>query len=272
MLGASQRVAVQPEPLGMADAVRCGLASVETRHTLIVWGDQVALRPESLDFSMRLHQGSAQPAAVCPTLWRDHPYIHFERESDKVVRILQAREGDAMPERGESDSGVFLFRTDALRHYLPRLLESGECIGKKTGELNFLPIFPILDQVNHGPNHDRSRIGRSKFASRRRVPGAPIADAIDSAALYRAATARERMTTLAPSIPEPKTPHRSKLNVVLFSGGSGTQSITEAFLKHPQISLTILINAYDDGHSTGRLRRFIPGMLGPQMSAKTSTA
>ena len=51
--------------------------------------------------------------------------------------------------------------------------------------------------------------------------------------------------------------------MVLFSGGSGTQSITEAFLKHPQISLTILINAYDDGHSTGRLRRFIPGMLGP---------
>src|SRR5450755_4438655 len=54
-----------------------------------------------------------------------------------------------------------------------------------------------------------------------------------------------------------------KLQVVLFSGGSGTQSITEAFLKHPQIALTIIINAYDDGHSTGRLRRFIPGMLGP---------
>jgi 2-phospho-L-lactate transferase/gluconeogenesis factor (CofD/UPF0052 family) len=51
--------------------------------------------------------------------------------------------------------------------------------------------------------------------------------------------------------------------VVLFSGGSGTKSITEALLRHPQISLTILINAYDDGHSTGRLRRFIPGMLGP---------
>src|SRR5882762_7988821 len=56
---------------------------------------------------------------------------------------------------------------------------------------------------------------------------------------------------------------RSKINVVLFSGGSGTQSITEALLRHPQISLTILINAYDDGHSTGRLRRFVPGMLGP---------
>ncbi len=58
-------------------------------------------------------------------------------------------------------------------------------------------------------------------------------------------------------------PRRSKLSVVLFSGGSGTQSITEACLKRPQITVTILINAYDDGHSTGRLRRFIPGMLGP---------
>jgi 2-phospho-L-lactate transferase/gluconeogenesis factor (CofD/UPF0052 family) len=56
---------------------------------------------------------------------------------------------------------------------------------------------------------------------------------------------------------------KDKLNVVLFSGGTGTHSITEAFLKHPQIALTILINAYDDGHSTGRLRKFIPGMLGP---------
>jgi 2-phospho-L-lactate transferase/gluconeogenesis factor (CofD/UPF0052 family) len=56
---------------------------------------------------------------------------------------------------------------------------------------------------------------------------------------------------------------RTSINVVLFSGGSGTQSITEALRRHPQISLKILINAYDDGHSTGRLRRFIPGMLGP---------
>src|SRR6266403_1021604 len=61
----------------------------------------------------------------------------------------------------------------------------------------------------------------------------------------------------------PPAASRSKINVVLFSGGSGTQTITEALLRHPQISLAILINAYDDGHSTGRLRRFIPGMLGP---------
>ena len=60
-----------------------------------------------------------------------------------------------------------------------------------------------------------------------------------------------------------KAPPKSRINVVLFSGGSGTRSIIEALLRHPQLSLTILINAYDDGLSTGRLRRFVPGMLGP---------
>lgn len=140
-------LALQNEPIGMADAIRCGLAEVKTANTLIIWGDQVAVKPESLDFLMRLHQGSAQPAATCPTLWRDHPYIHFERsESGSITCVLQAREGDRMPEHGESDAGVFLFRTAALREYLPRLLESPECIGVKTRELNFLPIFPLLSE------------------------------------------------------------------------------------------------------------------------------
>ncbi len=60
--------------------------------------------------------------------------------------------------------------------------------------------------------------------------------------------------------------HRSRdslLKVVLFSGGSGTGTIAASLLRNRQVSLTVIINAYDDGHSTGRLRRFIPGMLGP---------
>jgi len=69
--------------------------------------------------------------------------------------------------------------------------------------------------------------------------------------------------SLVPARASRKSKARSQINVVLFSGGSGTQSITEALRRHPQISLRILINAYDDGHSTGRLRRFIRGMLGP---------
>ena len=49
----------------------------------------------------------------------------------------------------------------------------------------------------------------------------------------------------------------------MFSGGRGTESLAKAFVAHPQIELYLLLNAYDDGLSTGRLRRFIPGFLGP---------
>jgi bifunctional UDP-N-acetylglucosamine pyrophosphorylase/glucosamine-1-phosphate N-acetyltransferase len=148
LLPGHHRIAVQPEPRGMADAIACGLPFVGTPHTMIVWGDQVALRMSSLEFAMGVHQGPATPAATCPTLLRNSPYIHFERDqSGRVIRVLQAREGDAMPERGESDSGVFLFRTETLRRDLPRLLASTECTGKQTGELNFLPIFPMLESL-----------------------------------------------------------------------------------------------------------------------------
>jgi 2-phospho-L-lactate transferase/gluconeogenesis factor (CofD/UPF0052 family) len=54
-----------------------------------------------------------------------------------------------------------------------------------------------------------------------------------------------------------------RVNVVLFSGGRGAASIASALLNHEQISLTNIVNAYDDGLSTGRLRAFVPGMLGP---------
>jgi bifunctional UDP-N-acetylglucosamine pyrophosphorylase/glucosamine-1-phosphate N-acetyltransferase len=148
LLPGRQRIALQDEPRGMADAIAKGLPAVETANTMIVWGDQVALQPASLQFAMRIHQGPAQPDATCPTVWRDRPYIHFQRDaSGQVVQVLQAREGDALPPRGESDSGVFMFRTAALRRTLPRLLKSAAALGKQTGELNFLPILPMLDHL-----------------------------------------------------------------------------------------------------------------------------
>ncbi|KAB8027999.1 2-phospho-L-lactate transferase CofD family protein [Fluviispira multicolorata] len=54
-----------------------------------------------------------------------------------------------------------------------------------------------------------------------------------------------------------------KINVVIFSGGRGSASLTTALLNHEQINLKVLVNAYDDGLSTGLIRNLIPGMLGP---------
>ncbi len=53
------------------------------------------------------------------------------------------------------------------------------------------------------------------------------------------------------------------MKIVLFCGGRGSATLIRAMLRHPDIDLTLLVNAYDDGQSTGALRSFIPGMLGP---------
>jgi 2-phospho-L-lactate transferase/gluconeogenesis factor (CofD/UPF0052 family) len=51
--------------------------------------------------------------------------------------------------------------------------------------------------------------------------------------------------------------------VSVFCGGRGGSNLIREFLRRPDVELYALINAYDDGLSTGELRGFIPGMLGP---------
>ncbi|MBW8708860.1 MAG: YvcK family protein [Alphaproteobacteria bacterium] len=55
----------------------------------------------------------------------------------------------------------------------------------------------------------------------------------------------------------------SMTRIVLFCGGRGSATIIRALLRQSDVELTLLVNAYDDGLSTGTLRNFIPGMLGP---------
>ena len=59
-----------------------------------------------------------------------------------------------------------------------------------------------------------------------------------------------------------------KLSVVIFCGGRGAASIINACLCYPEISLTLVVNGYDNGLSTGKLRSSIPGLLGPSDSGK----
>jgi 2-phospho-L-lactate transferase/gluconeogenesis factor (CofD/UPF0052 family) len=53
------------------------------------------------------------------------------------------------------------------------------------------------------------------------------------------------------------------MKIALFCGGRGSATIIRALLRRTDIELSLLVNAYDDGLSTGALRSFIPGMLGP---------
>jgi 2-phospho-L-lactate transferase/gluconeogenesis factor (CofD/UPF0052 family) len=64
---------------------------------------------------------------------------------------------------------------------------------------------------------------------------------------------------------------RSRLRVVLFSGGRGAGAIARQLIRHPAIDLTLAINGYDDGASTGEVRRFLGDCLGPSDFRKNAS-
>lgn len=53
------------------------------------------------------------------------------------------------------------------------------------------------------------------------------------------------------------------MKICCFSGGRGAQKLLDALSKTPNVHLTVVINGYDDGKSTGEIRRLIPEFLGP---------
>ena len=52
------------------------------------------------------------------------------------------------------------------------------------------------------------------------------------------------------------------LNIVILNGGRGAAVVIPALLARQGLHVTSVVNAYDDGKSTGEIRRFF-GMLGP---------
>ena len=53
------------------------------------------------------------------------------------------------------------------------------------------------------------------------------------------------------------------MKISLFCGGRGSSNLIRELVDDTDVELTLIVNAYDDGLSTGEIRRLIPGMLGP---------
>lgn len=61
------------------------------------------------------------------------------------------------------------------------------------------------------------------------------------------------------------------MRVVLFSGGRGSGALAELLATDQRIDLTVAINGYDDGASTGEVRRFLGDALGPSDFRKNAS-
>jgi 2-phospho-L-lactate transferase/gluconeogenesis factor (CofD/UPF0052 family) len=72
-------------------------------------------------------------------------------------------------------------------------------------------------------------------------------------------------------VPSSSGERAATLNVVLFSGGRGSGALTRQLVTRSGVSLTIAINGYDDGASTGAIRRFLGDSLGPSDFRKNAS-
>jgi len=148
-LATPTELAVQPQAVGMADAVLAARAApsvAEADLLLIVWGDQVVLRAETLRRLVALLEDMDADLAL-PTRTLPNPYIHFERDrSGRLQHVRQAREDDDMPVIGESDCGVFLVRREEFFERLQGYVAAPVTRGRVTGEVNFLP-FLVSEQA-----------------------------------------------------------------------------------------------------------------------------
>ena len=135
---------VQPHPTGMLDAILLAERAVRASmpdEVWVVWCDQVAIHPRTIQRLAETTAAASEAALVMPVVQRRQPYIHLRRDTaGRIDAVLHRREGDAMPEVGESDMGLFALSRHAYLELLPAYAAEVS-IGTTTGERNFLPFI-----------------------------------------------------------------------------------------------------------------------------------
>jgi bifunctional UDP-N-acetylglucosamine pyrophosphorylase/glucosamine-1-phosphate N-acetyltransferase len=150
--GFDVQYAQQPEPTGMLDAILLASDAAQRQpvaRVWITWCDQIGIHPDTVVTLGRLSQERAEDAAILPTSQQPTPYIHLDRDAaSRIMGIRQRREGDRMPEVGESDMGLFSLSPDAYFTLLPQFGDE-TAQAASTRERNFLPFLPWLVQRGH---------------------------------------------------------------------------------------------------------------------------
>jgi bifunctional N-acetylglucosamine-1-phosphate-uridyltransferase/glucosamine-1-phosphate-acetyltransferase GlmU-like protein len=137
-------LSVQPEPIGMGDAIFRG-HSIWSRApiVLVVWGDQIFVSRETLAAACALHGNAARTIAL-PLASIAEPYVEYVfGDNDRLLAVRQSREGDRCAPGGLGDVGAFVLSTEGLLPEWNSYL-AGARAGAVTGEANFLPFLPYL--------------------------------------------------------------------------------------------------------------------------------
>jgi CTP:molybdopterin cytidylyltransferase MocA len=143
-------IVIQPSPTGMADAILaagpvvCSAGAPPT--AVILWGDQIGVRRETLSRALAVHaRHPLHPAVTVPLARVDGPYVHYEFDSNgRLVAVKQRREGDVLPDAGQADCGCFVISPARVFPVLRRLRSSNLLEGALSHEQNFLQALPFI--------------------------------------------------------------------------------------------------------------------------------
>jgi CTP:molybdopterin cytidylyltransferase MocA len=179
---------IQPSPTGMADAILATeptLCAVDAAPTaVILWGDQIGVRRETVERALAVHaRHPLHPAVTVPLARVDAPYVHYEFDAhDRLIAVRQRREGDALPDVGQADCGCFVVSPARVFPLLRRLRTSSLLEGPLSREQNFLQALPFIareapvvgvtgalvaDTIGLNSAADLERLSRATGSSRR---------------------------------------------------------------------------------------------------------
>jgi bifunctional UDP-N-acetylglucosamine pyrophosphorylase / glucosamine-1-phosphate N-acetyltransferase len=140
-------VSIQPEAIGMGDAIFRGFPVWSGARTiLIVWGDQALVSADTLSKACALHGGKPR-TIVLPLVTLPEPCAEYVFANDgHLIAVRQSREGECCTPNGYADVGVFVLPVAHLQTAWTQFRAVTAC-GALTGEVNFLPFLPFLSSL-----------------------------------------------------------------------------------------------------------------------------
>ena len=144
--GVAAHLVLQPEPCGMGDAVLCfdqSPAFYNAEHVLLVWGDVPFIQPETLATIMKVHIKHNNDFTFA-TRQVDSAYTIVLRNTlGHVTGVVETRaQGISVPQAGERDIGLFIFRKAVVLDMLREDLSNKW--SRSNGEHGFLYIIEHL--------------------------------------------------------------------------------------------------------------------------------
>ncbi len=138
-------IVIQEKALGMGNAVLSANASpicLESENILLMWGDIPFVQSSTLSRLVQVHFHNKNTFTFI-SRHVEQAYTMVKRDKNgKVIDLIETREHELTPKKGERDIGVFLFKRSIVMNLLNENLEGK--YGRLTAEHGFLYIIKHL--------------------------------------------------------------------------------------------------------------------------------